>query len=952
MSAPSSKGGARTHRYLGSIGAWALAFGYAVGWGAFIMPTRSFLPDAGPLGTLIGIAVGGAVMLIVAWNFHRMAVATPEAVGAYGYAKAAFGSDHGFLAAWFLCLAYMAIIWANEAALVFVARLLAGDALQWGFCYRLAGCDVWMGELPPAFAALAVTFFVCRRGRRAAAVQTALVAVMLSGVALCVGAAVLRHEGGLAAMVPAFSPSGAMPAVQVLRILAMIPWAYVGFEAISLYSAEFAFPHKRVFGILATSIVVAAAVYCALALLPVLALPAGCSSWTDWLGHDETTVFTVARDTFGSFGVASLAAAMLAAILTGLVAGTMAMSRLLRAMADDGMLPRWFSQTCSDGTPRNAVLFVVAASAIIPFFGRMAIKWPIDVSSIGAAAAYAYVSAAAFRLSRKSGDFLAAAAGLAGTAMSVVFCLVLLVPNYLSGRVLAPESYLLLSVWCIAAFLFYRSAFRRDDAHAYGRSTVVWMALLALIFFSSAMWIRESTSDAAHAALHDICDYHDEQIEKTASPEWKTNHMKAMNDYLARQIGVVKSTIQRNSLVHVALMALSLMMILSLYSVLRRRERALEEDKARAKSFFFSTVSHDIRTPLNAIVGFSQMLKLGLPTEAEREQAIDSIVVSGKTLLTLVNDILDLSKLEAGRMTIEPEPTDLGRLVGEIAASFRVTRASDKIEIRCAADGLPLLMVDPHRIRQIVFNLVGNAVKFTERGFIEIRARYEADPEKSGTGTLSIEVEDTGCGISAEDQKRIASPYVQVGAKTTRNGGTGLGLAICHQLAMAMEGTLSFSSEPGRGSVFAVTIPFVAIATNGAAAPEHVATPPATHAPAAAARLLVVDDSSVNLMVLKAMLKKIGVQDVVSAKTGTEAMAALKEAGPGRFDAVLTDIWMPEMDGTELVREIRADPAFASLPVYAVTADVELREKHEEAGFTGILLKPVTFEALRAIVSA
>ena len=231
---------------------------------------------------------------------------------------------------------------------------------------------------------------------------------------------------------------------------------------------------------------------------------------------------------------------------------------------------------------------------------------------------------------------------------------------------------------------------------------------------------------------------------------------------------------------------------------------------AKAKSYFFSTVSHDIRTPLNAIIGFSQMLKMGFKTEEERNQALDAILTSGKTLLQLINDILDLSKLESGKMTIEPAPTSCQKLLKEVVDSFRISAQHSNVEIRCKAEGIPQLLLDPQRLRQIVFNLVGNAYKFTKEGFIEVRAQFDREPGKP-RGTFRLDVEDTGCGISEEDMERIASPYVQVGSAKSRNGGTGLGLAICRQLVDAMGGELELASEVGVGTVFSMILPNVPV---------------------------------------------------------------------------------------------------------------------------------------------
>ena len=277
---------------------------------------------------------------------------------------------------------------------------------------------------------------------------------------------------------------------------------------------------------------------------------------------------------------------------------------------------------------------------------------------------------------------------------------------------------------------------------------------------------------------------------------------------LRRDLGVVRSTIIRNSVVQSGLNVLAIALMIAVYVILRRRELDMEREKAKAKSFFFSTVSHDIRTPLNAIIGFSEMLKSGFSTEEERVQAVDSIIASGKTLLGLVNDVLDLSKLESGKMEILPEPTDCAKLLREVADAFRVASAKSGVEVRCRADAMPALMLDPQRLRQIAFNLVGNAVKFTQKGFVEVRASFSK-------GTLSLAVEDTGCGISEEDLGRIGSAYVQVGSSMSRNGGTGLGLAICRQLATAMGGRIDVVSKLGKGSTFTVTIPGVKVAESG-----------------------------------------------------------------------------------------------------------------------------------------
>jgi CheY-like chemotaxis protein len=337
--------------------------------------------------------------------------------------------------------------------------------------------------------------------------------------------------------------------------------------------------------------------------------------------------------------------------------------------------------------------------------------------------------------------------------------------------------------------------------------------------------------------------------------------------------------------------------------------------------------------------------------------------MSGKTLLGLVNDVLDLSKLESGKMEILPEPTDCPRLLHAMMDAFRVSSGRHDIELRCRVGAMPLLMLDQQRIRQIVFNLVGNAMKFTEKGHVELRATFNRD-KSADAGEFRLEIEDTGCGISEEGLKHIGSAYVQVGTGMSRNGGTGLGLAICKQLMAAMGGRLEVDSLLGVGSTFSVVIPHVKIAESAPDAQErvppvqdHAAGGPRSSAAEAGTgaqmphRILLVDDSKMNLMVINAILKRMGNFDVAMAKDGKEALDMLTNPETKPFDLVLTDMWMPNLDGEGLVRAIRQTPSIATLPVLAVTADVEVRNKAAEMGFNGILLKPVTIDTLGKAIS-
>ena len=384
-------------------------------------------------------------------------------------------------------------------------------------------------------------------------------------------------------------------------------------------------------------------------------------------------------------------------------------------------------------------------------------------------------------------------------------------------------------------------------------------------------------------------------------------------------------------------------------------EKALERARAaeKARSMFFSIVSHDIRTPLNAILGYSELLQKDATSQAERDAALKSISTSGTTLLQLVNDVLDLAKMDAGKMTLQPEPVLLNQLTDEVFSSF--WRAADEKGIKLVnrTEDVPTVMIDGHRFRQILFNLIGNAVKFTKRGSVTVSASYAG-------GTLDVSVSDTGCGIAADMLTHILDPFVQVQDPThaaDRAGGTGLGLSICRRLVEAMGGELYVESELGKGSTFRAHIPGVAVAAcevgvQSSSSREdvkfHSPTPTQDSNSFLPRHVLVVDDSPVNQKVLSAFLKKAGVASIDVAGDGVEALAKLDSSAKAgnSYDLVFSDFWMPNMNGLEFIEKLRADARFGHLPAIAVTADTEYHKDTRFRLFNDVLLKPLTYGKL------
>ena len=959
-------------KYLSPLQAWAMSFGCAVGWGAFVMPGTTFLPVAGPLGTLIGLGVGALVMFVIGRNYHYLIQNFPEAGGAYGYVKRICGGDHGYICGWFLVLTYIAIAWANATALALIGRHLLGGVFSFGFRYHVAGYDVYAGEILLSVAALLIVCGVFLAGKRLAAwLQAAFALVLCAGIAAVAAAVFAKHTGGIAAFSPAFA-DGKGATLQVIAIVALAPWAFVGFESVSHSAEEFSFPRWRTVGIILLSLVAATAAYAALTLVGASTCPPGFASWRDYIaarntfeGLEALPVFYAAKKALGGAGMFVLCLTAIAAIVTGLIGHIVAASRLIYAMARDGMLWKPLGKLDRDGSPRNAILAIIAVSCFIPLAGRTAVGWIVDVTTIGASIAYGYVSFCTFMVARKEGRRFVMASGILGLAISAAFMIYFLIPNFWVIDALATESYFILSAWSIVGIVMFRSVFNRDKTGRLGTSTVAWLVLLFFIFFSSHMWNRQKA--------HDLTDVVVDEISRRYVPIDKdgtmTEEEKTADTFLRTQKEWIDDELTRYNLIQIALVLIALGMMYSIYAVISRREK----EAAKAKSYFFSTISHDIRTPLNAIVGFSQMLKLGFKTKEEADEAVDSILTSSKSLLALVNDILDLSRRESGKTELSLAPTDCRALLREVEEAFRVGAPKEGVEVRAAIGEMPQLLVDPLLLRHIAVNLVSNAIKFTEKGFVEVRGRFDRNAD-GATGRLLVEIEDTGVGISEEDKHKIDSPYMQTASKISRNGGTGLSLAVCRQFAEAMGGTMTFESELGKGSTFRITIPNVkvadiAVASGSLGVSENAAstqnlqnskTPssesnvnpanPVNPVEKTIPRLLIADDAKMNLTVLKALIKKIGTFEVETAMDGKEALARLQNPDLPPFDAVLTDMWMPELDGEGLVKAIRADPKLAKLPVHVITADVELQETFAQKGFNSIILKPVTIALLRPIL--
>ncbi len=397
---------------------------------------------------------------------------------------------------------------------------------------------------------------------------------------------------------------------------------------------------------------------------------------------------------------------------------------------------------------------------------------------------------------------------------------------------------------------------------------------------------------------------------------------------------------------------LSLRMLITERKVLEQHLHEAKEaaDAAnRAKSEFLANMSHEVRTPMNAVLGFSELLRSLVQTPKEKHY-LQTIISSGRTLLAIINDILDISKIEAGKLDLHPEPTDIRDLIQSVVDMFSEKIATKQLQsIVFIDEALPeVLLVDEVRLRQVLFNLIGNAVKFTDAGYVRVAVQDAIsdtnrenipDEEKRWT-RLMITVEDTGIGIPEQQQERIFAPFVQyTSANAAKYGGTGLGLAITRRLVTLMNGTITLTSSVGNGSIFRILLPLPVVDDA-----ELLNLTTDIHAEYDTVQfnnptILVIDDVEYNRTLVKAMLDQHNVR-VIEAENGQEALQVIQATIP---QLVLINVRMPDMEGYETLRSIKDYLATASIPVIAVTASAMADNTQTTSNlFDGYIRKPYT----------
>jgi len=536
------------------LGMWAFSIGTSIGWGSFIVTCNTYLGKSGILGTVFGLLAGMVVTLVIAWNLQYMIRNRQDAGGVYSFERQVCGKDLGFIVFWFILLTYLAILWANVTSVPLFARFFLGDTFRIGFHYHIFGYEVWFGETILSICALVLAGLLCAGSTRGINVVMIIAAVLFTaGFAVCAVIAIFGHDASMS-----YSPlymEGSSAFAQIVRIAAISPWAFIGFENISHFSEEYRFGVKKVRGILIWSVIITTVLYIFVSILSVSAYPPEYGNWLEYIhdmgnleGIKAVPAFYAAYHYLGQTGVTILMFSLFAVIVTSLIGNMMALSRLLYAAGRADEAPKKYGDLNGKGIPANAVYAVISVSVLIPFLGRTAIGWIVDVTTLGATIIYGLLSLAVFRHAGKNNCRVETVTGMAGIVVMLVFLLLLLIPGLLPSDAMATESYVLFIVWAVIGLAYFRSLIKKDPDLRQGQHIVVWMILLVLVLFASMMWVSRATERAANQAVERIFEYHqshpsnnetDAELERAAFLQEQAKHISTTNMlYTAASLGL------------------------------------------------------------------------------------------------------------------------------------------------------------------------------------------------------------------------------------------------------------------------------------------------------------------------------------------------------------------------------------------------------------------------------
>lgn len=622
--------------YLSPLAVWALSVGSAIGWGSLVVTSKTYLSQAGPMGSIIGLLIGFAMMLMVSSHYHFLGNRYPGVGGLYHYIKEIFGYDFAFLIAWFMFLIYISIFWANATSIPLFLRYFVSDVFKTGYLFTVFGYEVYLGEALITLAGMWLIGFLCMKSKKATATaMVAMVLIFTFGITFCFAIAMIGHQSSGMSMNPPFIPETSALR-QVIRIAFISPWAFIGFESVSNSAEEYRFKHSNLFKVLTISVAVTTALYIFIVLMSVSAYPEGCTGWLDYIrrldefeGIQGLPAFYAAYHYLGNTGVYILMASLASLVMSSLIGMLRTVSRLCYAVARDGILPARYAKLSNKQIPVHAILLVLLVSLPIPFLGRTAIGWIVDTTTIGATIIYGFVSVAVFKVSGEEGvkknHFIS---GIC-LFILVAFLVFLMFPSVFSDYTIETETYVLMAVWSILGLIYFNFVIRKDHDRKFGKSILVWIVLLAFVVLNAMTWAERLNEDRENVIIAEISEYIDGVADGTASIADK-------QEFLDSRLLRLHAADNTSALVIAALFGMSIAVMFINYTTSNKWEKkaAAERDEARTAA---------LTDPLTGVKSKHAFLMSQKEIDASIGEGVSekfAIVVCDVNGLKVINDTL------------------------------------------------------------------------------------------------------------------------------------------------------------------------------------------------------------------------------------------------------------------------------------------------------------------------
>lgn len=912
---------------------WAYALGCAVGWGAFMMPGSIFLPEAGPVGSIIGIVLAAFFMVSIGNCTSYTARVNSVDMGVHVYIGKILGADHGYLSGWAILLTYLSILWSNSTAFILLIRYIGGNVLQFGFYYTIAGYDVYLGEILATILVILFFGFMATIGKKITHFLYPILALSQLGLLIILFACIFIN--GNHSTVLGFAGNEMSHPLEIFNILMLAPWMFVGFEAF-MYMPKIAKRDYKSVNLIATLGIIAIAIaYILPMLIPVLALPKGVSTWQEYLrasstadGLMELPVFYSIYSTLGRNGLKLLVVCVVCAMSTSILGMYKAASWLIVSLSKDNIVPKFLAKKNHAGEPYIAIWAVAFVSMFVPFLGRNTIGWIFDITTIAANIVYIYSMAASYKLSKtdKKRFYTIRIVSVIGMLVACSSFLFLLLPNHYAENSIASESYFILVIWCIIGMAYYWYLYRNDDKGVYGKSPTMWLVMSSLIPFSSIMWVCQRNIDRAQQLTG-----------------WQ-------KEYFIENNG-------RDAYIQILLTVVVLVVLFSLFSILIEKQKELDkhkyeaEMKSKAKTEFLFNMSHDIRTPMNAILGFTDLALLNTDDKEKMDDYLGKIKSSGDHLLSLINDILEMSRIESGKLELVPGTVDLLQIFSNVDSITRGLAEAKNQTLIVDTSGVKnrYVYTDRLRLNQVLLNLVSNAIKYTDKGG-QIEVTIKEKEATSNKASYTISVKDNGIGMTEEFAAKVFEAFERED-KVIAAGmqGTGLGMAITKRIIDLMDGDIKVDTRLGEGTNYIIEVNFDIASEEDIKA--ITAKSDISEADFAGKTVLLADDYEINREIATAILGLYHF-NVEQAVDGKDALEKVIGHPSDYYDIVFLDIQMPNMTGYEVSKAIRklSDRKKAMVPIIAMTANAfeEDVKNALAAGMDGHVAKPIDQEKLVA----